>query len=243
LLARLEHPHIVPLYDYRCEAGIPYFINRFCNGGCLADRISVGQPDLPVPFILQVLEQIASALDYVHRLGMVHRDIKPRNILLDEDGNVYLSHFGIAKYLLKFSSEDLAQDQRFKGTPAYASPEQFNFRPVSPQSDVYALGIMTYEMLCGCLPFQASTPWGYCLMHTGESLPSLAAVNPELAPILDPILGKATAKDPLDRFPDVPSLVLALGDALAGLPVSIREYGAQSVATPVDLVASETNRL
>jgi WD40 repeat protein/serine/threonine protein kinase/DNA-binding XRE family transcriptional regulator len=232
LVARLEHPYIVPLYDYWREPGAAYLIMRLLRGGNLRQRIVNNGGPLPIDFIMGVLSQIGAALHTAHRAGVIHRDLKPANILLDEDEYAYLSDFGIAK---QFGSPELAEatgGEFVSGSPAYASPEQFTSDPISPQADIYSLGILLYEMLCGAHPFECESPWDYYLKHTREQLPSLSSCNPGLASKLDPVLGKATAKDPLDRYPDVPGLVTAFQDTLAMIPAVEAQFPIATIIPP-----------
>ncbi len=218
LVARLEHPHIVPLYDYWREPNAAYLVMRLLRGGNLRQRIHEDNGGLPLDFILHVLEHIGAALYTAHRFGVIHRDLKPANILLDEDDNAYLADFGIAKNLVSSDSADLTQPGAITGSLAYASPEQLKAEPIKPQSDIYALGILLYEMLCSQHPYICDTPLDYYVKHTSEPLPSLAELNPDLATGLDPVLEKATAKNPLERFSDIPSFVTAFQDALISTP-------------------------
>ena len=142
LVARLEHPHIVPLYDYWREPSGAYLVMRWLRGGSIQDLVEqTGQ--LNVKFIGQVLNHVCEALTVAHRQGVIHRDLKPENILLDEDHNAYLSDFGIAKDI--GSSNNITQPNAILGSPSYLSPEQIRGETISPQSDIYSLGIVLYE--------------------------------------------------------------------------------------------------
>ncbi len=159
LVARLEHPHIVPLYDYWREPGVAYLVMRLLRGGSLIQLLNNGP--LPLPTVSQMMEQIGAALHTAHRAGIIHRDLKPANILLDEDNNAYLADFGIAKNLGNPNLADMTQPGMVIGSPAYFSPEQIMAEPVKPQTDIYSLGIMLYELLTGQKPFQGPTPIAY----------------------------------------------------------------------------------
>ncbi len=216
LVARLEHPHIVPLYDYWREPGVAYLVMRLLRGGSLADRLKEGP--LALEAVVLLLEQVGAALHAAHRTGVIHRDLKPANVLLDEDGNGYLADFGIAKNLSDPSLEDLTQASAIIGSPAYLSPEQIRSEPVKPQADIYSLGVLLYELLTGCKPFQGPTPFQYIQQHLNEPLPPLAA-----HPALDAVIRRATAKDPFERHPDVPGLLgdfreAVAAESLAALP-------------------------
>lgn len=207
-VAQLEHPYIVPLYDYWREPDAAYLIMRFLRGGSLETRLRQG------PISLQdaqkYLHQVCQGLHLAHRQGLVHRDIKPANILLDEDHNAYLSDFGIAKYLEIRMHENEKDAGAFAGSPVYASPEELRSEPVRPETDIYSLGILLYEMLAGEKPFPGPTPALYAQQHLREPLPSIAAKNPTLPPVADAILLKATAKDARERYPGVPAFLEAL---------------------------------
>lgn len=214
LVARLEHPHIVPLYDYWREPGVAYLVMRLLRGGSLAAMLQHGPLLLPV--VGQLLEQIGTALHTAHRAGIIHRDLKPANVLLDEDNNVYLADFGIAKNLGNPNLADLTQPGLVIGSPAYFSPEQILAEPVKPQSDIYCLGIMLYELLTGRQPFAGPSPIFLIQQHLNEPLPPLAALCPDLPPALDPIIQRATAKDQAKRYPDVLSLLEDFRKAIVG---------------------------
>ncbi|MFN8456886.1 MAG: protein kinase [Anaerolineae bacterium] len=205
LVARLEHPHIVPLYDYWREPGVAYLVMRLLRGGSLAGLLKDGP--LPLPAIGQILEQIGVALHTAHQMGIIHRDLKPANVLLDEHGNAYLADFGIAKNLGNPNLADVTQPGVVIGSPAYFSPEQILAEPVRPQSDIYCLGIMLYELLTGCKPFDSPSPIFLIQQHLNETVPPLAASTSGLPPALDPVIQKATAKEQAERYSDVLNLL------------------------------------
>jgi WD40 repeat protein/serine/threonine protein kinase/DNA-binding XRE family transcriptional regulator len=212
LVARLEHPHIVPLYDYWREPGVAYLVMRLLRGGSLAGLLNHGP--LPLPTVSQVMEQIGLALHTAHQMGVIHRDLKPANVLLDEHSNAYLADFGIAKNLGNPNLADVTQPGVVIGSPAYFSPEQIMAEPVRPQTDIYCLGIMLYELLTGCKPFDSPSPIFLIQQHLNETVPPLAIYTPGLSPALDPVIQKATAKDQADRYPDMLSLLADFRQAL-----------------------------
>ena len=214
LVARLEHPHIVPLYDYWREPNAAFLVMRLLRGGSLNDLLKNGP--LPLPLTLQFLEQVGAALHAAHRFGVIHRDLKPANILLDEDQNAYLADFGIAKNLGSPGLQNVTDADSLIGSPAYISPEQIRADPIRPQADIYCLGVVIYEMLTGHLPFKGPTPIDQIMQHLNDTLPPLGL--PQLSPALDVVIQKATAKDPAQRFPDVVSLLAAIREAAA--PIS-----------------------
>ncbi len=202
VVARLEHPHIVPLYDYWREPDSAFLVMRYLRGGSLRnwlDEHGVVDTDMAG----RVLEQIGSALTFAHRNGVVHRDVKADNILLDEDGNAYLGDFGIAKEA--GNEGTIAGD--IVGTPAYLAPEQIRGGDVGPQSDVYAFGIMLYEMLTGRRPFAELTLATLVYKHLNEPLPMIDPDELRLPSAFNSIIQRATAKDPGERYPDALSLV------------------------------------
>ncbi|MBN1963125.1 MAG: protein kinase, partial [Anaerolineae bacterium] len=206
LVARLEHPYIVPLYDFWREPSGAYLVMRKLGSNLRAYLNEYGPFDLRRT--VRFLDQIAAALTVAHRNGVVHRDLKPDNILLDADGNAYLSDFSIAKDL--GSKANLTQDGTMLGSPAYLSPEQIRAEPITTRSDLYTLGIVLFEMLAGSHPYDAATtPHSLIYKHIQDPLPSLEASRPDLPPELDEVLAQATAKLPEERFPDALSLAAA----------------------------------
>jgi len=214
LVARLEHPHIVPLYDYWREPGVAYLVMRLLRGGSVQAILQNGP--LPMELVMRMLEQIGSALGAAHRAGVVHRDLKPANVLLDEDHNAYLADFGIAKNLSNPNLSDQTQADAIVGSPAYISPEQIRSEFVRPQTDIYALGVMLYELLTGHIPFYGPTPIEIMHQHLSAPLPPLAAHRVGLPGTLDAVIEHATTKDPLERYPDVENLLTDLRAAIRG---------------------------
>ncbi|UCC87067.1 MAG: protein kinase, partial [Anaerolineales bacterium] len=227
LVARLEHPYIVPLYDYWREPGVAYLVMRLLRGGSLQAKLKRGP--LALEAVASLLEQIGAALHAAHRAGVVHRDLKPANVLLDEDGNAYLADFGIAKNL---NLEGQTQAGAIIGSPAYLSPEQILSEPVRPLADIYCLGVLTYELLTGQKPFRGPTPIEYIQQHLSHSLPPLATYQPALPVALDAVIGRATAKNPADRYPDVPGLLADFRQALAPAGVAATPHILYPAAMP-----------
>jgi DNA-binding SARP family transcriptional activator/WD40 repeat protein len=210
LVARLEHPHVVPLYDYWREPGGAYLVMRFLRGGSLADALA--QDPLRVERVARLVDQVGSALAAAHRQGVIHRDVKPSNILLDEEGNTYLADFGIAK--------DLAASERTApGTAGasllYAAPEQIRGEAVTPRTDLYALGIVLYEALVGEHPFADAPDMAVIERQLRDPLPRIADRRTDLPAGVDDVIATATTKDPELRFPDAESMVAAFRDAVA----------------------------
>ncbi len=211
LVARLEHPHIVPLYDYWREPSGAYLVMRWLRGGSVQDVIDeYGKVEIPQTG--RILNHICEALVVAHRQGVIHRDLKPDNILLDENGNAYLSDFGIAKDLTV--AQGITQNNAILGSPAYLSPEQIRGEAVTAQSDIYALGIVLFEMLTGERPFKDTAPATLMYKHLSEALPDVTEINSELPPDVNFVLQRATAKEPVDRYPDAVELARAFRNAI-----------------------------
>ncbi|MCQ3929985.1 MAG: hypothetical protein DPW16_05965 [Chloroflexi bacterium] len=198
LVARLEHLHIVPLYDYWRDPSGAYLIMRWLRGGSLQGHIKKFGP-WPPEQAAHLLDQIAAALMVSHRHHVIHRDLKPANILLDEDGNAYLTDFGIAKDL---GGDDSRDDTGVIGSPAYMSPEQIRSGPITPQTDIYGLGMVMYEVLTGEQPFAGTTASDLIIKQLGHALPELRELRTDLPGDLNRVLQKATAKDPHERYLD-----------------------------------------
>ena len=203
VIAHLEHPHILPIYDFGEADGIPYIAMRYLAGGSLAQMIRRALPSLawlPRPFW-----QIAQALDHAHQQGVIHRDLKPGNIMLDENGNAYLTDFGIAKVL----NSNLT-GSAIIGTPAYMSPEQANGLPLDARSDIYSLGIVLFELITGREPFEAETPIALVLKHLNEPMPSARALRSGVPIGVENVIFRATAKDPDQRYPSATDMAAEL---------------------------------
>ncbi len=214
IIARLEHPYILPVYDFGQVDGNPYIVMRYMGGGSLLERLRA--KDLSPEQLLRNLEQIAEALDYAHDRDVIHRDIKPGNVLLDERGNVCLADFGLAKTME--GSGDLTATGSILGTPPYMSPEQARGEKLDGRSDIYSLAVLTYEALAGRLPFIAKTPWEYIQKHLAEPPPSILSVAPGLPPAVDDLLNRALAKDRNERPARATDFVKALRAALTAAP-------------------------
>jgi WD40 repeat protein/DNA-binding SARP family transcriptional activator len=227
LVARLEHLHIVPLYDYWREPDSAYLVMRWLRGGNL--RESLRRAPWTSEAAARLLDQVAGALTVAHRQSVVHRDVKPENILLDEEGNGYLSDFGVAKDLLHPAG--VTEAGAIVGSPAYVSPEQARGRSITPQSDLYSLGVVMHQVLTGEHPFPGVTPAEQLIKHLTEPLPPLRERRPDLPHVLEDVIQRATAKEPAERYPDALAFAAAFREAVAGPAVE--------VITPPDWVALE----
>ncbi len=210
MIARLEHPAIVPVYDYGEDQGCPYLVMRYMGGGTLKERLAHGA--LPAGEINAILQRICSALDKAHARGVVHRDLKPGNILFDEDSNAYLADFGIARLT------ETSQTFTVLGTPQYLTPEQANGQPVDARTDVYQMGVVLFEMLTGRIPFDADTPVGLIFQHVTAPIPSVRALNHQLPPSADAVLSKAMAKLPDARYSTAGALAAAAASEFLAAP-------------------------
>jgi basic membrane lipoprotein Med (substrate-binding protein (PBP1-ABC) superfamily)/ABC-type phosphate/phosphonate transport system substrate-binding protein len=209
-IARLEHPHILPIYDHGQDREVSYIAMKYVDAGTLKD-IEAGGPMSPEQ-ALEIISQTAEALDYAHNLGIIHRDIKPANILMDRGSWVLLTDFGLAKMVE--GSQQLTASGVGVGTPAYMAPEQGQGRPVDGRADIYSLGIVLYEMLTGCVPYEAETPLAVVLKHVTEPLKMPRLVNPSIPEAVELVILKALAKEPDDRYQTVGEMATALRNAI-----------------------------
>lgn len=226
IIAQLEHPAIVPVYDFgKSEDGQPFIVMRYMAGGSLADRMRQGP--LALAEIAQLFGPLAGALDKAHTKGIVHRDLKPGNILFDEYGHPYIGDFGIAK--IQEGSQALTSNQAV-GTPAYMSPEQAQGTAnIDGRSDIYALGVILFELLTGQQPFQSDTAMGQMLKHLTAPIPNPLAARPDLPPQYDVIIQRALAKRPTERYATVRELATELATVAQVPPPS----GTPPSLTPV----------
>ncbi len=219
MITRLEHPHILPVYDYGEVNDSPYIVMRFMTGGSLQDRLQGGT--MTRSDGLRLLDQVALALDFAHDRGIVHRDLKPANILVDDAGNAYLADFGLAKSIS--GTQDLTATGSTLGSPAYMSPEQARGEKLTRQSDIYAFSILVYRMLSGRLPFEADTAWGFITAHLSEEPVPIRRYAPDLPPAVEAVLADGLAKDPLPRPERATDLMVSLRAGLtagADVPTS-----------------------
>ena len=225
-LANLQHPHILPVHDFGESDGFTYLVMSFVNNGTLAARLQ-GEP-LPFEQIKRVITQVGDALDCAHAQGLVHRDVKPSNILLDERGNCLLADFGIAKILE--GAEPLTVTGGLLGTPSYMSPEQGMGQAIDGRSDVYALGVILYEMATGRVPFVAETPLAVLVKHIHDPLPAPRQINPHISDGLERMIFRAMHKETSERFATAGAMVAAMA-AMAPPEITISDKTVSTVAT------------
>jgi len=206
VIAKLVHPHILPVYDFGHAQGYTYLVMPFIQGCTLAQLIAGGP--LPLPRLITILTQLADALDYAHARGVVHRDIKPANVLLDQGGHCLLTDFGLAQVVQEATR--FTRPGEAIGTPAYMSPEQACGEKVDRRSDIYSLGVVLFEMATGRVPYAADTPVATVMKHIHDPLPSARALNPALPETVDQVISQAMAKDPAARFATAGQMAAAL---------------------------------
>jgi hypothetical protein len=233
-IAKLEHPYILPVHHYGEDQNTAYLVMRYMDGGTLGDKLKKGL--LPVEQATRLIRQIGDALDYAHQHGILHRDVKPSNVLLDNQDNAFLMDFGIAKMME--GMPDLTGTGLALGTPQYMSPEQcMGSKDLTPATDVYALGVVLYQMVTGQLPFHAETPLAVIHMQLNAPLPPPRSVNPELPEWVERVIFKSMAKDPEDRYQSCGDMATAMEQAQAGGPMPAPPPSAGLEATIPDAIS------
>jgi len=208
--SELVHPHVVPIIDAGDQGGVVFTVMPYLAGGSLAERVARG-PQNPVE-VASVVAQASTALDYAHRRGIVHRDVKPDNVLFDEDGHALVTDFGIAETR---SQGRLTASGRAMGTPHYMSPEQAMGKLVDGRSDVYALGVVMYEALVGAPPFDGPDGFAVGYKQVHEAPVPAVQVNSQIPSSLNDIVMKCLIKSPNDRYARANDLADALVDFLS----------------------------
>ena len=235
-VATLRHPHIVQVFDFEVEDNAYYMVMEFIDGGTLKARmeeLSVVGEQMPLAETARIFREVAGALDHAHREGMLHRDVKPSNILLDRSGRVFLTDFGLARMVS--GSTQYTTTGMLVGTPAYMSPEQGQGLHVGVPTDIYALGVVLYELVVGRPPFDADTPLAIIYKHVHDPLPLPRTFRPSLPEALERVILKALAKEPQDRYQSAAKMMQALESTLAQQPEATFQP-----ADPVELSGDET---
>ncbi|MFZ5881845.1 MAG: protein kinase domain-containing protein [Chloroflexota bacterium] len=218
VVAKLEHPHIVPIYDYAEHEHRPYLVMKFIPGETLKARLQRGP--LSSGEIQQVVDSVGSALAYAHSQGILHRDVKPSNVLISTEGVMYLADFGLAR--IAQAGESTLSSDSIMGTPQYISPEQaMGKKELDEGTDIYSFAVMLYEMVVGQVPFNADTPFSIIHDHIYTPLPMPRKVNPRVPEVVERVLLKALSKERADRFASVDEMIRAFKSAWvdAGVPM------------------------
>jgi len=237
-IAALEHSAIVPVYDFGEDDGQPYLVMRYMGGDSLKERIDQGA--LPLEDVVRIVDRIAPALDYAHSQGVIHRDLKPDNILFDQQNVPYLADFGIAK--LAETSATLTGNA-IVGTPAYMSPEQGRGDPdIDGRSDIYSLGAIVFEMLCGKLPYSSNTPTGLIMKHLTEPIPNILDINNDLPSGIQAVIAQALAKRKYVRFSTATELAETLAAAARGEEIASARAVNETMALSKDQIKATGTR-
>ena len=236
-VAQLSHPNVVAVIDAGEDAGHPYIVFEFVDGETLKQRIDrLGR--LPVDEAAAYAIEIGRGLAAAHARMLVHRDVKPQNVLIDREGRAKVTDFGIA---LSLESDGLTKTGRVLGTTDYVSPEQAMGHDVDARSDIYSLGILLYEMLTGRVPFEAETLVGVAMKHVNEPMPDVQVARPEVSSVLAAVIERSTQKDPNDRYADMAAM---LGQLEGALDVEVsRAGGPHGEATTVIESVPQRRRL
>ena len=231
VIAKLQHPHILPIHDFGEADGYTYIVMPFIESGELSNLLLDGRP-LPLRQIRSIASQVGEALDYAHSHGLIHRDVKPSNVLIDKRGNCLLTDFGIARIL--GGTSKFTQTGGVIGTPKYMSPEQGRGDKVDSQSDIYSLGVMLYEMATGRVPFDAETPIAIVFKHIEDPLPLPRHLNPSLPETVERVILRSLAKQSNDRYATAGEMVRTLRAAIPEPTISASE----TMIEPMPLTAS-----
>ena len=235
-VARLNHPNILQIYDFGEDKGFTYIVSELVLGGDLQDKL--GNEPLPTEEALGFMRPLAEALDHAHSQGIIHRDLKPANVLIDTEGRPILADFGLARMLE--NTARFTQASQALGTPEYMSPEQAMGADGDHRSDLYAFGIMVYQMLVGQTPFRADTPAATLMAHVHRALPLPTQLNPNIGPRLEAALLKALAKDPNDRFQSAEDMIRSLSIATGlGREAAAADMGATAVRDTADIGSTD----
>ena len=236
-IAMLNHPNILPVYDYGQSGDYSYLVMRYVEAGSLQQL--VGAP-VAVALTVKIVSQIGMALEAAHRMGIIHRDVKPANVLLDKDDWALLTDFGLARMLEE--SVHLTGTGIGIGTPTYMSPEQAQGGAIDHRTDVYSLGVVLFQMLTGDVPYKGDTPLSIVLKRMTEPLPIPRSLNPEIAESVEEVVLKSLAKDPADRFQSAAEMVQQLEAAVTADKGEYDGTRDAPVAVPISTVHSPSER-
>jgi serine/threonine-protein kinase len=225
VIAKLQHPHILPVYDFGEHDGQPYLVMAYLGGGSLAQRIN-RENAMSIKDTVRILRPVAAALDFAHEHAVIHRDFKPGNVMFDKKGYAYLTDFGLAKMA---ESSQLTASAGIIGTPDYMAPDWGKKGDITPSVDIYALGVTVYQMLAGTVPYPASTPMGALMAHSSEPIPDIRIQRDDLPDGVQEIIAMALAKTPAERFPTAEMLI----DALESLITASTPAPMPTPATPM----------
>jgi serine/threonine-protein kinase len=215
----LRHPYIVPVLDYNEMRGLVYLVMAFIPGETLHDRMAHRR--VSDAEAARWIDQVAGALDFAHGHGIIHRDVKPSNVIIDSEGNAHLTDFGLARMI---EGSNTLTGSMLMGTPSYVSPEQGRGRRVDARADEYSLGVVMYQLAAGRVPFEGTTPMATVLMHIQEPVARPSRFNPNLSQAVEKVILKAMAKDPEERFPTVAAMNNAYQAAVKGAPQTEAEW-------------------
>jgi serine/threonine protein kinase len=230
-LSRLQHPHILPLWGYGEVDDVSYMIMPLMEGGTLSTRVVLEKERLPLSTVADILSQIASALDYAHAQGIIHRDVKPSNVLFDAHNQAYLGDFGIAHLVEATERVEITSTGQVLGTPYYMAPEQIEGGAITPSIDVYALGVVLYLMVTGQVPFQGDTPLHVALQHLQEAPVPPRMLRPDLPAAAEAVVLQALAKRPGDRFASAGAFADAFNAAIASAGTDTSQDSATAVSS------------
>ena len=214
-VARLRHPNIVQVFDFDEADGQHFIVMEHLEGGTLKQRLRALEQSgqrLPRRETLRIVSEIAEGLAYAHQSGILHRDVKPANVLLTRDGRAVVTDFGIARMVM---STELTRTGVGVGTPEYMSPEQARGEGVDQRADIYSLGVIAFELITGRVPFTADTPLAVILKHLNDPLPAPSSIDPQVGEATERVLMRVLSKDPFDRHASATELAQALGEAFA----------------------------
>lgn len=227
IVARLRHPHLVTIHEFAEHQNRPYLVMEFVEGETLKAHLK--NAEYTLNDTLNIMRPVCAALAYAHETGILHRDIKPSNILIDTRGTPYITDFGLAR-MVQAGESTLSQDMML-GTPQYISPEQAQgIRDLGPETDIYSLGIVLYQMIVGRVPFSADTPYAIVHDHIYKPLPLPSSVNPNVPAEIERVLLKTLAKEPQDRYNTATALIEDLESSIASVGIADESLASHAAA-------------